>query len=222
MTILPRLIVLIFGQILFSCTNPNGTPEVRKDIRVLIVGNSIVKHAPAPEIGWYGDWGMAATSPENDFVRVYTRLLQDADKYNSVVVDAKNIGHWEVDFSYDLNQYDDVSGKRYDVFIVRLGENVRNTTDYYDALVNMINHFRHSETKVIITGMVWEHILKESIQQQVASDNHFKFISMSDFHHDLGNFSFGLFENSGVAGHPSDIGMRNIAESLLKSTLEIF
>ena len=29
--------------------------------RVLFLGNSITLHAPAPNIGWTGNWGMAAT-----------------------------------------------------------------------------------------------------------------------------------------------------------------
>ena len=47
--------------------------------KVLFVGNSITKHAPAPTIGWYGDWGMAASKKENDYVHLIMKKL-DEDK----------------------------------------------------------------------------------------------------------------------------------------------
>ena len=38
-----------------------GAGEIGK---VLIIGNSIMKHGVAPQLGWNTDWGMAATAPE--------------------------------------------------------------------------------------------------------------------------------------------------------------
>ena len=40
-------------------------------IRVLFIGNSITLHGKAPELGWHGDWGMAASAKENDYVQIY-------------------------------------------------------------------------------------------------------------------------------------------------------
>ena len=42
--------------------------------RVLFVGNSITKHAPKEEIGWFGDWGMAASEAENDYAHIIARI----------------------------------------------------------------------------------------------------------------------------------------------------
>ena len=45
-------------------------------MKVLFVGNSLAYHGEAPELGWYGNHGMAASSKENDFVLVLTRMIE--------------------------------------------------------------------------------------------------------------------------------------------------
>ena len=89
------------------------------------------------------------------FLHVYSKLLQLSDKYNYVDIRYKNIAVWENNFSYNLNEFVDITSQSYDVMIVRLGENVSNTAEYPTALNSMINLFKTENTKVIITGMVW-------------------------------------------------------------------
>ena len=43
--------------------------------RVLFIGNSITKHEPKPEIGWYGCWGMAASAEERDYVHILMKKI---------------------------------------------------------------------------------------------------------------------------------------------------
>ena len=48
------------------------------DVKILFLGNSITRHGKAENLGWLGDWGMAASRKENDYVhKLISRLLED-------------------------------------------------------------------------------------------------------------------------------------------------
>lgn len=52
-----------------------GTQPVNK---ILFLGNSITLHGPAPKIGWTGNWGMAASSADKDYVHVLLNRITQA------------------------------------------------------------------------------------------------------------------------------------------------
>ncbi|MEK7718889.1 MAG: hypothetical protein AAB347_04655, partial [Bacteroidota bacterium] len=64
---------------------------------VVVLGNSIVHTPPVPEIGWYGDWGMAASVRDSDFIHLLIRDIHQIDP--SVVVKFKNIADFERGFN---------------------------------------------------------------------------------------------------------------------------
>lgn len=51
--------------------------------RVLIIGNSITRHGPRPEIGWTNNFGMAATSIEKDFAHLLAKNVKSMHPYAS-------------------------------------------------------------------------------------------------------------------------------------------
>ena len=55
--------------------------------KVLIFGNSITLHGPKEEIGWYGHWGMAASSKEKDYVhRLFAMVEQSSPRVQFCVL----------------------------------------------------------------------------------------------------------------------------------------
>lgn len=212
------LVVVTFPMLFHSI---DANIAAKKDLKILVVGNSILKNEPAPELGWNGDWGMAANTVNTDFLHIYRNLLKRTKKYNSVDIKIKNIAAWENDFNYDLDQYNDVHTDDYDILIVRLGENVTNIPNYYFALNNMINYFKAKNTKVIITGIIWENDAKENVQKQIALDKGYQYIPFNDFRANSDNYAYGLYKNDQVAAHPSNTGMLFIAKLLFDTTIEI-
>ena len=60
-----------------------GNNELKlKNLRVgklLFLGNSITQHGPKPEIGWTGNWGMAASALDKDYVHVLAARVESSN-----------------------------------------------------------------------------------------------------------------------------------------------
>ena len=71
--------------------------------RVLFLGNSITLHGPAPAIGWEGNWGMAASAREKDYVHLIVKEIgRFAGKEPAFL--ATNISQFEREFeTYDVH-----------------------------------------------------------------------------------------------------------------------
>lgn len=202
------LSVLISG-ILYSC-NPEGHHDQIKT--VVILGNSIVRHSPMDEIGWAGDWGMAASVKDSDFVNLLIRDIHQKD--SSFVVKFSNIADFERDFdNYALSALDSLKDPH--MLILKISENVNdkkavedNFIAYYDSLVKYIAPTDKS-IKVIVDGF-WGKENVNRLIEEYALKNNYLFIKTSDLSKDITNTAAGKFLHKGVAAHPSDKGMRMI------------
>jgi len=201
-----------------------GNPGVSKIKTIVILGNSIVWHPPAPEIGWYGDWGMAASAKDSDFVHLLIRDVHRVD--SSVEVKFKNIADFERGFdTYPLSKLDSLRNP--DMLILKISENVndqealdKDFVSYYSKLVEYIAPGNQS-VKVIVDGF-W---VKENVNRLIkeyALNNNFHFVSITGLLNDSTNTASGKFEHKGVAAHPSDKGMREIEEKIWDSVNKYF
>ena len=62
--------------------------------KVLFLGNSITLHGPAPNIGWTGNWGMAASAREKDYVHLLIDRISNAADGTPKVMN-RNIADFE-------------------------------------------------------------------------------------------------------------------------------
>lgn len=192
----------------------------RADIKLLFLGNSITRHGKKPDIGWYGDYGMAASCEQNDYVHRLIGMLERDGKKPSYCV--CNMSEWES--SWDDALLDARYGKAKlfgaDVVIVRLGENAKlldRAAEFMPHYENLITHFAGDGARVAVTDLFWEYEPFDALVKALAKDKGYRFAQI----HDLGNSdemkATGMFEHAGVAAHPSDKGMQNIAERIYRA-----
>ncbi|HEX7756314.1 MAG TPA: SGNH/GDSL hydrolase family protein [Niabella sp.] len=206
---------VVFSACSTSKKNQHGNPG-KKHSKVLILGNSILKHRPAPEIGWNHNWGMAASAADSDFLhRLQVQILR---KNPEAVIEYRNIADFERNYRI-FNMEELAAFKNADIIIMKIGENVKdaaavdsNFIKYYDRLLKFLDK-KNKARKVLVDGF-WENKNVNRLIRNYARQNHYPFVSITALSGDPDNKATGLYENKAVAAHPSDKGMRLIAEKI--------
>jgi hypothetical protein len=194
--------------------------------RVLFFGNSITRHEPNPSLGWYGDWGMAASSKDKDYVHLVVAELDK--KFGKVDYCIAQGAMWEWGYRNApevlKEYYTEVKNFDPHIIVIRIGENI---TAPKHLEVNCKPHFAEavdflvgkSAEKVIITDMFWYAIYNDCFKE-VCEEKGYTFCHLTDLENDERTMAKGLFEHKGVASHPGDFGMQCIAERILEKIFE--
>ncbi len=193
-----------------------------KDIKVMFVGNSITLHGVLPSIGWNNEWGMAASAKENDYVHIIEDKVKV--KHPDAAFCICQVAEWERKFDEGEKTfplYESARDFGADIVIFRFIENCPQkeelTEKFYSEYGKLLEFLtaKNKATQIIITNGFWKHIYDKQIEK-FAIENNYPFVDLGD----LGELdemkAIGLFEHSGVANHPGDLGMKNIAERILK------
>jgi len=199
-----------------------------KGKKILFLGNSITRHSPAPEIGWNGNWGMAASEEKNDYVHVFMDCLTKNGKtasFMTVSFSSWERRFWEMDETFK-KLYENAFKYDADVIIVRLGENVSEESlaehSFSEALKNLIRFFVKSENqKIIVTNCFWKNAAVDSEISKACKDLSLQVVDIGTIEEEKDTMAFGKFEHSGVAMHPSDKGMKMIAEAIFEAYLSM-
>jgi putative isomerase len=191
--------------------------------RVLFFGNSITRHAPKAEIGWYHDHGMAASCKNNDFVHRVVSALDE--KYGKVDYCIAQGSKWEINY-FDGEEllkkyYSDAREFEADIVIIRIGENMKRADidrvdckPYWDMMVKYF--VKNPDAKVVLTDNFWYSELIYNCTKSIAEENGYTFCPIGDLSRDKSNMAIGLYDHHGVAIHPGDKGMKEIAKHILE------
>ena len=206
------------GQLKWSDCISFETTE-NADIKLLFLGNSITRHGKAENLGWCGDWGMAASSKENDYVhKLISKFCQKGIKVSVCIA---NLSDWERTRNMDLlfTKYSSALRFNADYVIVRLGENAcpdKYLSEFELCYGELTDLFSRNGAKIVLTDLFWEYEPFDNFVAELAKARGYAFAEIHDLGNDDEMKAIGKFSHNGVAVHPGDKGMAEIAERIFR------
>ena len=187
------------------------------NIKLLFIGNSMLWHGFAPQIGWHGDWGMAASAKHLDFVHQTANLLAERGVKAKICI--AQLADWERDHkNADMLAEKWSSARDFapDAVIIRIGENMpKDAAPACKAdFLRMIRFFAKNGAKVLITDSFWKNPARDAMLREIADEEGYAFCKISDIEDDPRSMALDEYEHRGVRVHPSDLGMSEIAKRL--------
>ncbi len=190
--------------------------------RVLFIGNSITWHSPKADIGWHGDWGMAASAPELDYVHRLVFMMKNA--VGEVDYCIAQLAEWERGYENgrEILETNYTAARDFgaDIVVVRIGENMPkgSAPSCKPQFADMIRYFVTKEsTHVVVTDSFWKNDPRDGMIREIAEENGYTFCRIGDLERDPKTMAIGQFEHRGVSVHPSDYGMEMIAKRIFES-----
>ncbi|RTL30479.1 MAG: SGNH/GDSL hydrolase family protein [Burkholderiales bacterium] len=192
-----------------------------KDMKCLVViGNSITRHGPAEELDWRGDWGMAASSADKDFVSQLLKQLQ-----------AKPGGRWAVRKEGGFELEGNPAGYRVpndlarvargaELVVLEVGDNLDakriGLPTFVRGYADAARALRPANGKLICVGVWWSNPDKDTAIKNACAQAGGVFVDLADVSSVAGNSarSERSIAHEGVGSHPGDAGMRAIASKI--------
>ena len=166
--------------------------------KVMFFGNSITRHEPNASIGWHGDWGMAASSKEKDFVHLVVKALDE--KYGKVDYCIAQGAAWEWEYPRTEEVFEEYYSKvrefNADIIVIRIGENITakkhleiDSKPHFAKMVDLL--VGDNAKKVIITDMFWYSVYNDYFRE-VCEDKGYTFCHLTDLEEDESTMAKGL------------------------------
>ncbi len=189
--------------------------------KVLVIGNSITRHPPAPAIGWEYDWGMAAPSQDKDFVHRLHKAFSKIEDAQFLIWQAADFERGFVQPGFALPEEEEAIAFRADIIVGRLGENVLpdafSEGDWKRAYGDLIARCMCSGSRVVLSTCFWDEPKVNTDIRALAAEKGWPLAELSDLGARNDTKAVGLFWHTGVAAHPGELGMELIASRILQA-----
>ncbi|MCY3017732.1 MAG: glycoside hydrolase family 127 protein, partial [Planctomycetota bacterium] len=207
-------------------------PEVKAAAirKILFLGNSITLHGPKADIGWTGNWGMAASSEDKDYVHLVTSsLARHTGTPPQIMV--RNIADFERNYAtYDVHeQMKDLFAFDPDLVVLAIGENVpalgseEDKARFKAGVMKILRcALARRHPQVVVRSCFWADPAKDQVLSQACQEADAIFVNAGPLGKEASNAarSERSFKHDGVAGHPGDKGMKALADAIIQAVLE--
>ena len=228
MTSLGTRFTLLSFFLLLSVTAHSQKPfDAAPYGRVVILGDSITHHSPASSLGWAGNWGMAASAEEKDYVHLFMARLAAARGPNAPAPELLVLAEGGGLTSDKVALTDKIIAFHPDLALIQLGENdnkdvsVEGFQKPYEKLIEAIRA-GNPKARVLCAG-VWGYPNgspeKDAMIRAACSKLDASFASLAAVNADPDNRvqSEGRFTHPGVNWHPGDRGMAGYADAFWRA-----
>jgi hypothetical protein len=186
----------------------------------VFLGNSLTQHGPNTDLGWTGNYGMAASILENDYVH---KLMSLVDAQNAYIANMYPI---EKDIS-QLNVVVDMvrpAIQNASTIVIQLGDNT-NVNEHTElnalqASIEELARLRKPNQLLFCISTYWRNQVKDEIIQDRCEANGGNYVFIGDIVDYQSAEDLPYFIHPGVNMHPKDTQMNLIAQRIYSAMLQ--
>ena len=138
------------------------------------------------------------------------------------------VAEWEMEYKNGSTKhylFEDARNFDADIIVMRFIENCPKadfqSNVFKEELKELLHYLNGSQkAKFILTTGFWRHPGDDSIRE-LAMENDWPLVELGDLGENDRMKAIGLFEHKGVANHPGDLGMENIAKRIYEVLLDL-
>lgn len=211
-----RCLLPVLGIISAATAAETAIPRIAS---ILAIGDSITRHGPSAELGWTGDWGMAASAREKDWAHLLQAQVtaHQGGTAPTLLLDAAGGGR----IRDKLANLAAITAQHADLIIVQLGENENNPEliagfeHDYAALVSALRA-ANPQSRLICLGVWGGDGGKDAIIHRICAAQGAWFASIAADSADPANRAKAdqRWAHPGVNWHPGDRGMAAYAATV--------
>lgn len=209
----------LFFMMSVLCCLSAAAREVKS---VVMVGNSLTRHLPAPKLGWEGDWGMAATVMDRDYAHLLFQKICGKLAGKQAQMPQLSLPKGVIS-ERDFSNVKPELVKDADILIIQLGDNFRRPQsydaerDFYRPYTQMLQQLcGDGRPRLVICLSNWGDPGMPGYIERAAAEHQVAYVNIAKLFADPANraISEGHFTNSSVNWHPGDQGMAKIADTV--------
>jgi hypothetical protein len=183
---------------------------------ILFLGNSLTIHPPESDVGWTGNWGMAASAIEKDYVHVL------ATNWPHATFAVVSLTSFELDYrAFNMASLDSHLNPPPDLIVVELGDNVVDSSEFGTYYSELIGHVVANGHSRVLCASTWfgSAVINAAIRNACTRANT-TLVDLSGIAADGRNHAASerAFSDPAVGAHPGDRGMALIAAALAAAT----